>query len=301
MFFRGKEISLQIGGIGFSLECTDFGIIDWKHLHYRDFIYAGKADVNLRIHSRDLPEFDSTGLLFDGKEEGGWKLYRNDSRYIVEIFDTKTRRKNKVCFMADDFSSGDVYIDPKSEQTCLPRIRKYRIFSLPHLMRPLCELILVNLLAEEGGIMTHGLGISDRGEGMAFLGGSGSGKSTLAGYYKNEPEVKILSDEHIIIRNEKNQFRLYGTPWPGMAMATSEEGVPLKKIFFIEHAPENSLLGRGMISDLFPLLFLPFWDKIRLEAILRLCEDLIKRMECEKLGFTKGRSVIDFIRGGEEG
>ena len=144
--------------------------------------------------------------------------------------------------------------------------------------------------------MVHGLGISDRGKGIAFLGRSGTGKSTLAEFYKSKEGANILSDEHIVIRKKKKQFYLYGTPWPGMAMAASSESVPLNRIFFIEHASENKILGQGTIADLFPLLFLPFWDKIKMQATLQFCEELIKKVEYKKLGFVKDKSVIEFVR-----
>lgn len=325
-----KELRLNIGGIGMSIKWEKSRILDWPHPHYEDFIFSGKADVNLQIHCGNLPRYSAGEMIFDGKEEGNWRLYRDNSRYIIETFDTQTHKKNKVCFLEPDFQSGDVYIDPESERSRQPRIKKGPFFSLPSLMQPLAEILLVNLLAKENGIMVHGLGISDRGKGIAFLGGSGRGKSTLAEFYKTEkvanpvrkpaltrgakPSVRgkkssvvashgtfsngvnILSDEHIVIRKEKKQFRLYGTPWPGMAMAASSETVPLNHIFFIEHAPENKIFGHTTIGDLFPLLFLPFWDSMRMEAALHFCEDLLKKIGCKKLGFVKDRSVIDFVR-----
>lgn len=291
-----NELKLKIGGIGISFRWEGARMIDWPHPHYQDFISNGKVDINLRIHCDNLPEFPSDKLLFDGKEEGYWKLYRDDSRYVIEIYDTISHKKNKVCLIEPDFTGGDVYIASESERSRRPGIKKGPFFSLPWLMRPLVKFILVNLLAKEGGIMVHGLGVNDRGKGIAFLGGTGMGKSTLAEFYKSEEGANILSDEHLIVRKNRDKFWLYGTPWPGMAMAASSEGVPLKRIFFIEHAPTNKILGQGTIADLFPLLFLPFWNKIGMQAILRLCEDLIKKIDCKKLGFIKDRSVIDFVR-----
>ena len=146
--------------------------------------------------------------------------------------------------------------------------------------------------------MVHGLGISDRGKGIAFLGGTGTGKSTLAEFYRSEKGVNILSDEHIIIRKEKRQFYLYGTPWPGMAMATSSKKVRLEKIFFIGHSLENRISAQATLSGLFPLLFLPFWDKQGLNSVLGFCEDLLSTLECRKLGFVKDKSVVEFVRRG---
>jgi hypothetical protein len=291
-----NELKLKIAGIGISIKWEGSRLIDRSHPHYKDFIWNGKVDVNLRIRCGNLPKFPSGKMLFDGRKEGNWRLYQNNSKYIIETYDTLTHKKNRVCFLDPDFHYGDVYIDPESERSRRPRIKKGPFFSLPWLMQPLLELLLVNLLAKQEGIMVHGLGINDKKTGMAFVGESGAGKSTLAEFWKSEEAVNILSDEHIIIRKEKDQFWLYGTPWPGMAMATSSKKARLEKIFFIEHSLENKILGQVTASALFPLLFLPFWDKIQIGIILRFCEDLLKRIDCKKLGFVRDTTVIDFVR-----
>jgi len=163
-------------------------------------------------------------------------------------------------------------------------------------MQPLGQLLLVNVLADEGGFMAHGLGIEDQGKGIAFLGGTGTGKSTMAKLWGGQKRVNVLSDEHIIVRKSKGQYWLYGTPWPGMAGTLSSEKAPLHHLFFIEHASENKILGQGTVGDIFPLLFLPFWNKIRINRILMQCEDMFKALEWKKLGFVKDESVVEFVR-----
>ncbi len=299
-----KELKLKIAGIGISIVWERSRIIDWPNPLYQDFVFDGKADINLRVHCcGHFPKYSQGELIFDGEREGYWKLYRENSRHIIELYETISRKKSKVCIIEPDFSSGDVYIKPELERIRWPRRKRSKsaFWSLPWLMQPLAELLLVNLLAKKKGIMVHGLGINDRGTGIAFSGGTGTGKSTLAELYKKEGGANILCDEHIVIRKEKEGFRLYGTPWPGMAAATSSESAPLKRVFFIEHAPANKILGQGTLSDLLPLLFLPFWDRERMELVLEFCEELLSKIDCKKLGFLKNRNVIDFVRGGEEG
>jgi len=50
-----RELKLQIGGIGISIKWDGSEIINWPHPHYRDFIYEGKTEVNLRVHCGNLP------------------------------------------------------------------------------------------------------------------------------------------------------------------------------------------------------------------------------------------------------
>lgn len=295
-----RELRLQIGGIGISIKWHGSQIIDWPHPHYQDFLYEERTEVNLKVHCGNLPAYPQHELIFDGEETGYWKLYRNNSGYVIETYDTLTHKKDKACFMKSDFSSGDVYVDSQSDRMRYPTKipSKYCAWSLPSLMQPLGQLLLVNILAKGQGIMVHGLGISDRGKGVAFVGGSGGGKSTLAGFWKDRERVDILSDEHIIIRKHGGQFWLYGTPWPGMAMATSSKKVRLEKIFLIGHSLENRISAQATLSGIFPLLFLPFWDKQGLNSVLGFCEDLLSTIECRKLGFVKDKSVVEFVRRG---
>jgi len=293
-----RELKLQIGGIGISINWDGSKMTDWPHPHYQDFMYEGKTEVNLKIHCGNLPSYPQDKLIFDGEETGCWKLYRKNSRYVIETYDTLTHKKNKVCFVKPDFSSGDIYVDSQSYKPHQPSKipSSYPVWSLPSLMQPLGQLLLINILARGGGTMVHGLGINDGGKGIAFVGGSGAGKSTLAGLWQDQERVDILSDEHIIIRKKNEQFWLYGTPWPGMAMAASSKKVGLEKLFFIGHFSENKILGQASLSDLFPLLFLPFWDEIGLSKTMQFCEDLLRRMDCRRLGFSKDKGIVRFVR-----
>lgn len=273
-------------------------VINWPHPFYEKFLSKNtRPQITLNVHCADFPKHSSQ-LLFDGKRKGYWRLYRNNSKYIIETFDTITRKKNKVCFLEPDFSSGEVYVDPQSDQMHSPKRshRKHPSWSFPVLMQLIGQLLLTNVLAKKTGIMVHGLGINDRGKGIAFMGESGAGKSTMAKLWGNEKKAVVLCDEHIIIRKEKGKFRLYGTPWPGMFMDVSSQSVILKEMFFIEHFSENKILGRAAANSLIPLLFLPFWDKERLNSALELCEDLFKTIKCKKLGFVKDKSVVEFLR-----
>ncbi len=290
-----KELRMKIAGIVMSVKWDKTRLIGRSHPSYRDFICHEKPGITLNVHCLDFPEYSRSKVIFDGEREGRWKLYHHDAKYIIETFDTLTRVKNKVCFLEPDFHYGDVYIRPEMERP-LPQKIKGSFFRLPSLMQPLGEIILVNLLTEKRGVMAHGLGVNDRGRGIAFLGSSGTGKSTLARLYGNKKGTDILSDEHIIIRKEKGRFYLYGTPWPGMAMKVSSRRVPLEQVFFIEHASRNRIYSSACAGSFLSLLFLPFWNRKGITKILELCEEIITEVQCRRLGFVKDKSIIDFVR-----
>ena len=147
--------------------------------------------------------------------------------------------------------------------------------------------------------MVHGLGIDDGGQGRVFVGPSGSGKSTLARFWGRRKGVRILSDEHLIIRRLGKTFYAYGTPWPGMAARVSPGPVPIQQILFIEHHPEHRLwseTGGNLASRLFSQLFLPRWNDRIIDSGVTVCQQLLQKVQCQRLGFAKHPSVIDFVR-----
>ena len=147
--------------------------------------------------------------------------------------------------------------------------------------------------------MVHALGIDDGGQGLVFVGPSGSGKSTLARFWGRRKGVRILSDEHLILRRRGKRFYAYGTPWPGMAARVSPDPVQIQQIFFIEHHPEHRLWSESggiLASRLFSQLFLPRWNDRIIECGVTVCEQLLQKVQSQRLGFAKHPSVIDYVR-----
>jgi hypothetical protein len=84
-----------------------------------------------------------------------------------------------------------------------------------------------------------------------------------------------------------------------MAARVSPEPVEIRQIFFIEHHPEHRLLSESsgiLASRLFSQLFLPRWNDRIIESGVTLCDQLIQKVDCQRLGFAKHPSVIDFVR-----
>jgi hypothetical protein len=194
--------------------------------------------------------------------------------------------------MAPDFRSGQLYRRPD-------RIFPRRAWSLNRLMRPFGELLVVNLLSQGRGLLVHGMGVVDHGEGWLFVGRSGAGKSTLAQLYRSCENATILGDERLVVTKSGGQFWISGTPWPGEAMSVAPDTVPLRKIFFLEHGTRNELVQDTFVN-LFGLLFqqllLPFWNGEALSFALGFAEELLATLPASRLPFVNDARVIDFLR-----
>jgi len=283
-------LKLSIGGLGLSLRWEEPRSVDWPHPLYEPFAGEEKDTIRFHIHFSGSPKLNGQKLIFDGEHH--WKLYQQDSRYLFEAFDTSTHKRSMISLVNPHFDRVEVYVDQEFSGSLPP-------WALPRLMNPLGQWLLVNRLSETGGVMVHALGIDDGGQGRGFVGPSGSGKSTLARFWRRRKGVRILSDEHLIIRRLGKTFYAYGTPWPGMAACGSPGPVPIQQIFFIEHHPENRLRNEThgiLASSLFSQLFLPRWNHRIIESGVTLCQQLVQEVQCQRLGFAKHPRVIDFVR-----
>jgi hypothetical protein len=283
-------LRLSIGGLELCLRWEEPRRVSWPHPFYEPFAGEESEKIRFDIHFKGGPKLNGQKLIFDGEHH--WKLYQENSQYLFEAFDTSTRERNMISLVNQDFDRAEVYVPREFSGSSPP-------WSLHRLMNPLGQWLLVNRLAETGGVMVHALGIDDGGQGRVFVGPSGSGKSTLARFWGGRKGVRILSDEHLILRRRGKRFHAYGTPWPGMAARVSPEPVEIRQIFFIEHHPEHRLLSESsgiLASRLFSQLFLPRWNDRIIESGVTLCDQLIQKVDCQRLGFAKHPSVIDFVR-----
>jgi hypothetical protein len=298
-----ESVRVRIGGIGISVCWNGSQVLDWPNPSFREFLTDGPCDVALKVHCGPLPSYPINELLFDARSNH-WNLYRSNGQYLLEIFDTRTGRKNLLALLDQAFTFGEVHMTPDAMPEVEGRangsfdIHSVPSWSLPILLHHLGELLVVNRLSRNRGLLVHAAGINDRGAGLLFVGPSGSGKSTLANLYRGRSGVTILGDERIIVSTVGRELFISGTPWAGDAMLTSAATAPLRRIFFLEHANANVLRAekRSTLAALLcQQLFLPFWDQQGLACVLRLVDELLQTVPAYRLGFVNDLRVIEFL------
>lgn len=290
-----NKTQISIGGLNFLFKSRDSDIEPLNSL-FQKFASRGKPDIEIEVSCKPLPNFSLAKLIFDHQEN--WRLFQNQENYIVEGYDTRTHKRNKLLIIDKDFRKGAAYMPPEG-RAVKHSPQKLPVWSLPRFFSPFGELILIHYLSQREGIMVHGAAVKYRGEGVVFIGPPESGKSTLVRFWKKERETVPLSDETIVIRKQKGRFFVYGTPWGGTEDVNCPENAPIKKIFFIEHALSNKttpLSPSLAIKNLFPQIFLPLWSKERVTSIISFCHELLSTHGSWKLGFVKQEKVIDFIK-----
>ena len=256
-----------------------------------------QPDVRLYVYiDTDYPPVDLGAEIFAAKHapeqrEPSWSLHRQaDGRWALVVnVDSVSAFRQRVAILEQDLSRGDLILYPRGSPSP----------SFP-LMAPLDRVLVLNLLSRRRGIMLHACGIDDGGQGIVFAGPSDAGKTTLARLWNAVPGVKVLGDEALVLREVGGEVRVYGTPWPGEAGLADPGGVPLRRLFFVEHANRNDVRALGQSLKVRKLLaqtvLLPY-DREGSERIVDFCISLAEAVPAAELGFVPDSSIAEFVRG----
>ena len=167
------------------------------------------------------------------------------------------------------------------------------------LNRPLGEVLFSHLLTVTGrGVLFHACGIAQDGRGTLFAGVSGAGKTTMSRLWLSEPNVTLLNDDRIIIRERDGAFWMYSTPWHGEEKSVTNMAVPLDRVFIIGHGTENSarkLRTSSAVASMLARSFPTHWDSNGMSFALGFLEALSREVPCYKLEFVPNRSVVEYV------
>ncbi|MCX5694550.1 MAG: hypothetical protein NT014_05465 [Candidatus Omnitrophica bacterium] len=295
-------------------------MMDWR---FKSFLYTGNTKPHIMIKvniANKLPEVKNAETIFVTKhfydDSENWRLMRKGKNFI---YDSPLPAKQQIGFINNDFSRATVHLLPKKpmeedndgpyarlrrRQSRFIRVRNGYVWNISDIIYDFLQVLLINYFAlRKQGIFIHAVGIKDKlNQGLLFTGKSGAGKSTTARLWYKHTKALILNDDRIILRKIKGRFFIYGCPWHGDFsdyLVSRIESAPIAKIFFIHHAPGNTvrkISSKEAFSLLYPNLFPTFWNEKCLTSILSYCEDFVRSVPCFSLGFKNNKKVINFVR-----
>jgi hypothetical protein len=249
---------------------------------YRPFIENGKTDITLRLHEKILVPTVGEKIF---ESPPIWSLYRHNGTSILRIFE-KMPGYGRTLVVPQDIENTDLYFDDPTGNYCDP------------FYGPTMELLMVNYLAQDRGVIIHGCGIKQDDRGLLFVGESGAGKTTMAKIWSQESDVEVLSDDRTLVRKKDDHFVMYGTPWHGEGKFGSPGSAKLDQIFFIQHAKENSILKSNnarSVTQFLKCSFPPLWDVQGMEYSMDVFSDLAAAIHCRMLSFKPDSSIIGFV------
>ena len=288
------ETFLSIGDIVFRIASDDRRLASAADGPLAPFFSdQGAEDVEIRASWTDtLPE-GSGRLIFDAG--GPWRLLQSGSEFLFTFRSSlgdpspyKTARFNPT-FTAGDVRLSRRHFDHRSSEA---------VYALEY---PLDELLMIHLLSQGRGVEIHGCGLLDAaGRAYLFAGQSGAGKSTMARLWIKQPGVRLLSDERVVLRTDRDRIMVHGTPWHGEAGLAAPLAGELAAVFFLHHATAHRLVpadGARAAAQLLACSFLPFHTAGPIDRTVTAVERVTRDAPCYDLWFAPDHSVIDALAG----
>jgi hypothetical protein len=281
-----ESLVFKIGGIKLGLSIK----AGWEFSplgRFPDFYSHDLPTVNYPILLNPSPGAPAGSLIFDSGQS--WRLFHDQHRMILWV-GSRTFIPRLVGHFSSDYRSGEIYITKSKREPA-----KY-VFPLSY---PLGELLMTSLLGTGYGIMLHSCGVIDDGNGMVFAGVGSSGKTTTARLWNNNPGVRVINDDHTILRKINDQFRVYGTPWHGQEGIALAEDAPLKKLFILKHAQSNQaerLSPAQAVAAILVRTFAPLWSASAMDFTLQFLDELCHSVPCYELGFIPDQSAVEYVR-----
>lgn len=285
--FRVGGVSVEIAG-----ECSDDVALVPSLEPFR--VKPCASDINIQIQwVAELPPVPGRQLFDSGSV---WQLYEYQAAFQFDfntpilgqgpykrlLVDDQFRRASLM--LSDECFGGHAVVAP--------------------LEYPLDELLIMHRLTQEKAIELHGCGIvGPNGASNLFVGHSGAGKSTTTRLWTAYHDVQVLSDDRIIVREDRvredaNQIFMYGTPWHGEAAFALPDRAPLQRIFILEHGRGNVLtrLSKSQaVAELFARSFVPFHQHAYVDSALSFLEHVANSVPCYRYAFEPDESAVDRI------
>lgn len=185
---------------------------------------------------------------------------------IIKLADLNIKIDNKYKYIADMCAG---YITPETDFEIDASVTEREIsaedsggFASDYLESLAVYRKIAERLPKYNGFLMHGAVIEYGDCGIAFLAKSGMGKSTHISLWQElfKDKIKIINGDKPIVRIIGDTAYAFGTPWAGKEHMHSNAKTVLKKICFIERAPENKCVKiekTDILARLIPQVYIP--------------------------------------------
>lgn len=215
----------------------------------------------------------------------GYQLWQAENQeYVFRAREVSPRR---LCVVNPDFSFGNLFVEFSNETTALypPEGLEQRLFSA--------------WLASKGDLILHASGIKRDEKGYCFIGPSGAGKSTLVGSMQADPEITVLGEDTLILRNIEGEFWIFGTPWHTTPELCSPQGARLEKIFVLDRslpAGVSLLKPAEGVSKVLRTAVVPYYHKGWLSSVMNRLAELAERVPQYSFSYQLGTDAWEQLR-----
>ncbi len=163
---------------------------------------------------------------------------------------------------------------------------------------PWLQLIIWGRLSIIGCCYLHGAIVVIDEKFVMLLGDSGVGKSTLSGIAVQQGFSRLTEENPFLVLHEDNPWG-HATPWPGMSGPEVPSSGPLHMIFFLRHAPTNSLKKLKSVEASRRLLGnarMFNWLPQTIPAAIETLDKTLAKIPVYDFGFVPQKSAIQAIQ-----
>jgi hypothetical protein len=242
-------------------------------------------------HHFFLPQVVRRNLGREIFNDPPWAIFQSQDSWVYLGIppDPEDNSWHKVAFFNPNHTEGSIY---SPDETVLEKGNLYSLTTFPT-----DQILLARILADRQGCYLHAAGLIIDGKGLAFVGHSEAGKTTITRLLM--PPGEILCDDRVILRRWPNGIKIYGTWSHGDIPIVSPASAPLRALFILDQASENSLYPltrQEVIRTLPQFIIRPLITKDWWEKTLDLVGHISREVPVFRLRFDKSGKVIDVLR-----
>lgn len=251
-----KTYTLAIAGLRLLLEAETPLTF---HRYLQPFLAEDEAerpDMTVRLSFRTPPKPSGELLFSDGRlaEYGtGDEIQR---RFLMWSRDPASEDNPALVFSGQN--AAILYCPPE----------RAKVFSDACELTPL--LALERLFAQNSRLILHSAAVLHKNCAVLFSAPSGVGKSTQANLWVQRFGAEILNGDRCVIEQTEEGFVAHGSPYAGSSEICKRKSAPLKGIFVLRQAPENSVRAlppAEAFRRLFPQTVVNAWNAEQMQRV----------------------------------
>lgn len=151
------------------------------------------------------------------------------------------------------------------------------------------------VLIRHQALLLHSSVVKQGEEIVLFSGPSGIGKSTQAKLWETYLGAEVINGDRCIIKKNENTFWGSGSPWCGTSGIYSKKQAPIKGIFILKQASENSIrrLGAEAFKALYSQCIVNTWDRSFMDRITELLIGLLDAVPVYELSCRPDQESVE--------
>ena len=144
-------------------------------------------------------------------------------------------------------------------------------------------------------LLLHSSVVEINGYTILFSGPSEIGKSTQAGLWKKYLGAEVINGDRCVIRRKDGVFWGSGSPWCGSSGIYQQKQAPIKGIFILKRASQNSVrrLGIEAFKSMFHQCIVNTWDTDFMKKISDLLIELLAECPVYELACRPEKEAVE--------